>query len=627
MTLKVDRRKRPGDRHRPGYYRDRRSRRPFVAVDGEGWGSTYALLADSGGHSIHDYDGLPTRTIFDWLSRLRERNGPAHFVGFALNYDINHWLRDLPSRTLYRLWRVGHVRWEEWFIEWTPGKWFHLKHLPSERSVRVWDSFGFFQGSFLKACADWGVEVPSEVKEGKAGRSQFTSKDLPRIMAYNEAELRCLVVLMDRLRAGLEAAGIPGTQWYGAGAAATRLFQLNRVKETISLPPSEVQEAALGAYFGGRIEAGKFGRIEGPIWNGDLNSAYPSAMAIIPNLSQGKWRRTTALSSAMGVYLVEWDWPEGSPYYPLPWRDEDGSIYFPRVGRSWIWWPEVRACELTGWKLKILDGWVWESGEVAPKVEWKDNLLEIDWGNPWPYLFLFERYNDRLKVGKKTGAGLAIKLAINAAYGKTAQREGYFGRPTYRQFEIAGWVTSFIRARLWTHASRDLNSVVSFNTDGIFALKPLANTHPSENFGTFSSSTYRRMEVAEPGVYRLEREDGTWEYYGRGFGKKGVPWDEWSRARARGRSHVTVQVTRFHGLGECLHRDRQGRVWLDRKKWRTWETVEKRLAVLNPSKKRLGDRPYNPTFGVPVMSAPHDPGREEPESDRSRPSFEESIVT
>jgi hypothetical protein len=588
-------RPRKGDRHRPNYYRERRESRRFVGVDGEGWGSTYALLADSGGHSIHEYAGLPTPVILDWLTRLRERNGPAHFVGFALGYDINHWLRDLPNNALYSLWRTGKVRWEDYWLEWTVGKWFHVKHLPTGRSARVWDSFGFFQGSFVKACADWGVEVPAVVAEGKAARGSFTSADLPQIIAYNEVELRTLVELMNRLRDGLKAAGIGGCQWYGAGAAASRLFQLNGVRKAICPTPPEIQEAVLGAYFGGRIEAGRFGRIEGPIWNGDVNSAYPHAMSMAPNFSLGAWDRTTDWHP-WGVYLVEWSFPQGSPYYPLPWRDSDGSIYFPRVGRAWIWAPEVLACKRTGWAVRVLDGWAW--WPTADKFVGKVPLL--------PYAFLADRYRDRLRVGRKSGAGLAIKLALNATYGKTAQREGHYGTPTYRQFEAAGWVTSFVRARLWGLASDDLASVVSFNTDGIYATRPLVDSEPSDDFGAITASTYAAMEVAEPGVYRLLKDDGTWENYGRGFGKSGVPWEEWNAARARGESCVTARVQRFHGLGECLHVTGR-RPWVDRNRWRTWETVEKRLAIRDPSRKRLGALPFNPTFGVPILSAPHDP--------------------
>lgn len=595
MPYAHDRRK--GDRHRRGYYSKRRAARPFVGIDGEGWGKTYALLADSGGAHVDNVSGLSTVQCLDFLSRLKERNGgDAHFVGFALGYDINHWLRDLSDPALGALWKEGRVRWEDWWIEWAPKRWFHVKHLPSGRSVRIWDSYPFFQGSFLKACADWGVEVPREVRDGKAARHDFGPADLPRIIEYNRVELATLVRLLDKLRAGMRDAGIPLGQWYGAGAAASKLLQLNRVRETIFETPPEMERAVLGAYFGGHIEAGHFGVFKGPIWNGDLNSAYPNALAMLPDLSRGRWVRVADFveGAPMALYHVEWSHERGSPYYPLPWRDPEGAIFFPRVGRSWVWFPEVEACRRTGWGLKVLEGWIWVPTE-APR---------------FPFAFIAQKYAARLKAGKKSGAGLAIKLALNAIYGKTAQREGHYGRPTYRQFEIAGWVTSFVRAKLWVFAAAHLDAVISFNTDGVFVrmAEPIS-PNPTEELGDFSSTVYRSIEIAEAGVYRLEREDGTWENYGRGFGKAGVPWDEWKRARAEGRENIAVGVERLFTLGDAIH-FRGGRAWVDREKWRSWATVEKRLAVKVPSRKRIGSAPFDPMFGVPAESAPHDPRRQ-----------------
>jgi hypothetical protein len=597
VPLKRGRRKRSGDRHRGGYYAQRRAARRFVGVDGEGWGKNYALLADSGGFHVDNVNGLSSVQCLDFLSRLKERNGAdAHFVGFALGYDINHWLRDFSNAALGELWTNGKVRWEDWWVEWAPKRWFHVKHLPTGRSVRIWDSYPFFQGSFLKACADWGVAVPAEVTEGKAARHDFGPDDLPRIIDYNRTELSTLVRLLDKLRAGMKDAGIPLGQWYGAGAAASKLLQINRLRETVYETPREMERAVLGAYFGGHIEAGHFGRFDGPIWNGDLNSAYPNAMTIIPDLSRGRWVRTSKFveGAPFALYHVEWDHERGSPYYPLPWRDLDGAIFFPRVGRSWVWFPEIEACRRTGWGLKILEGWVWVPTEPLR----------------FPYAFIGEKYAARLKAGKKSGAGLAIKLALNALYGKTAQREGHYGRPTYRQFEVAGWITSFVRAKLWVFASVNLGAVISFNTDGVFvrAAGPIA-PNPTEELGDFSSTVYRSIEIAEAGVYRLERQDGTWENYGRGFGKTGVPWDEWKRAREEGRDDLSVRVERLFTLGDCIH-FRRDKAWVDRDKWRSWATVEKKLAVKVPSRKRIGAEPFDPMFGVPAESAPHDPRRQ-----------------
>jgi hypothetical protein len=516
-------------------------------------------------------------------------------------------LKDLSDSALYALYKNGRVHWEDYWLEWAPKRWFHVKHIPSGRSVRIWDSFPFFQCSELKAFETWGVDIPPEVVKGKAARHDFGLADLPHIIEYNRIELDTLIRLMNRLRVGMKEAEIPVGQWYGAGAAASKLLQLNHVRETIYETPSEMERAVLGATFGGRIEAGHFGSFAGPIWNGDLNSAYPAVLKMLPDLSRGKWFHLShpaelellvSRSYPIVLYHVEWDFAHGSPYYPLPWRDKDGSIYFPRVGRSWAWTPEVLACYRTGWPLKLIEGWVWIPTQPLR----------------FPYAFIADKYAARLKAGKKSGAGLAIKLALNALTGKIAQREGHYGRPTYRQFEVYGFITSFVRAQLWRFATRTprrLKAVISFNTDGIFIkTHGPTPTFATEKLGRMAGTVYHFIEIAEAGVYRLQREDGTWESCGRGFGKDGVPWDEWRRARAEGRKEIAVEVERLFTLGECLH-VRNGRAWVDRKKWRSWGKVKKNLAVKTPSRKRIGTEPYDPQFGVPCESAPHDPRRSE----------------
>ncbi|MCI4327296.1 MAG: hypothetical protein L3K16_06655 [Thermoplasmata archaeon] len=581
----------------------RRADRPFVGVDGEGWGKTYALLADSGGHSLTRPSGISSQEAFDWLSYLPERNGEANFVGFALGYDINHWLRDLSSAALYRLWREGRVRWEDWWIEWAPARWFHVKHLPSGRSVRIWDSFSFFQGSFLKACAEWGVEVPPEVTAGKAARGGFTVADLPAIESYNRTELACLVELLGKLRAGMRAAGIELSQWYGAGAAATWLMSSHGAKAANPALPPEVEAAALGAYFGGRIEAGKTGHAEGPIENLDMRSAYPDAMRRLPNLGSGRWERTTAEPKLvplydMAVYRVEWDYPHGWPYYPLPWRSKEGAIYFPRVGRGWYWVPEVTAAILTarqyGGTVKLLDGWRFIPTDPNERAfPWVEGL-----------------YGKRREVGSKTGAGLAIKLAINALYGKTAQRTGVFKRtPTYRNWAYAGYITSHVRSMLWRMSWDDWDRVIAFATDGIYRYPRILGPWGEDGkakLGTWERSLYAEGDWVMAGVYRVRKDDGSWELFGRGYGKTGVPWDRVIAGWADGTDKLTVTVSRFHTLGECIHVSR-GRPWVDRERWRSWTDEPKEIRLREPSLKRIGAEPFDPQFGVPSDSAPHSP--------------------
>jgi hypothetical protein len=591
----------PNRYHRNRHFRPSREAR-FVGVDGEGWGKTYALLADSESPPISAVDGLSTEECFQFLSRLKERCGNAVFAGFALNYDVNHWLKDVNNPSLCALVRKGQVRWEDWWMQWAPARWFHIKHLPTGNSVRIWDSFPFFQASFLKACDDWGEPVPPEVKLGKEARHSFGPSDLPKIARYNALELKSLIGLLGRLKEGLYSAGIELNQWYGAGAIATRLFATHGARNVIAPVPAEVRAAAMSAMFGGRIETGTTGRIAGPIVNYDVRSAYADALRRLANLAKGRWERSLEIRLSwdgpreLALYHLEWSCPPDWKYCPFPWRDKHGAIYFPPQGRGWYWAPEVRAALLTeGVNLKFLDGWkfVPESDESA---------------FPW----IEELYDHRRKVGTKTGAGRAIKLGLSALYGKTAQRDGVIGRtPRYRQYEYAGAITSFVRARLWLKALGNLDRVISFATDGVYATGSLEPDgfrpgNHGEHLGHWEVTEYAAMDSVMPGVYRLIHGDGTWETYARGYGKAGIPWDAVTDGWKTGLDSLTLQLPRFVSLGECIHRGKRG-VWIDREKWLTWPDQPKVIRLKNASLKRVGDLPYDPQFGVPIESTPYSP--------------------
>lgn len=627
MTGKQDYRKgdrhlpREGDRHRhPNkdrhFYPSRAGR--FVGVDGEGYGKTYALLADSGAHSIIRPHGISSIEVFDWLSYLPQRNGKAVFLGFALNYDVNHWLADLPDGCLYRLWKTGRVRWGDWWMEWAPHRWFHLKHLPSGRTVRIYDVFPFFQGSFLKACQDWGVAVPPEVVAGKAARREFTAADLPAIETYNRSELTSLVILVGKLKDGLYAAGINLNQWYGAGAVATWLMCHNEGKSKVTETPPEVRAAALSAYFGGRIEAGKTGHFNGPITNWDVRSAYPDAMRKLPNLANGTWRRIENLptpplvwAGPFAVYRIEWKFPHGAPYYPLPWRSPSEAIYFPGVGRGWYWRPEAEAAMLTaqhlGGRVSFLDGWEFVPNDSSERAF------------PW----VAPLFDERKRVGTKTGAGKAVKLGMNALYGKLAQKSGVFGRiPTYRQYEYAGWITSFVRAKLWMMTWGIWDRVISYATDGIYLDGGLPKTLDSERLGDWERTDYAEMDIALAGVYRVRKDGEDWERFSRGYGKTGIPWEEILRGWADGADRLTVPTTHFHTLGECIHL-RKGLPRIDRDRWRSWTDEAKEIRLRDGSLKRAGDLPFDPQYGAPKDSTPYH-GRRDAEEMGDPPS---AIVT
>jgi hypothetical protein len=402
----------------------------FVSFDGEGFNRSdgshiYALLQDSTGGRIEDWDhGLSSDRCFRFLVDATKRfGGRLCGVSYGFDYDVNNFLRDLPRGKLAYLHSHGEVKTGRWRLEWRPRKWFQVSELDpvtnrtiKGRSVRIYDTLGFYNVRFVDACADWvGKDDPdfAIVAEGKDRRSTFAPSDAEYMRRYNEAELRPMVRLTAKLKQAFDTAGIELTQFYGAGAAAGAFLTLIGFKRAINPEvPTEVRRAARHAYFGGRIEVPVYGNVPGPLHDYDLNSAYPSAALDLPNITSGRWVRSKIYRSELpfSLYHVRWNLPSGRPFYPFPWRAPDGAIFFPPQGQAWVWSPELTSALKDGGfqkrALRVLEAW-----HFIP-----------DSPDDRPLAVLQEKYDLRKRFEREGNpAAKAIKLCLNAVYGKLAQ--------------------------------------------------------------------------------------------------------------------------------------------------------------------------------------------------------------
>ena len=546
----------------------------FVSFDGEGFDRAdgshcYALLQDSTGGAVERAGGLSTHDCLGLISGARRRaGGRVCAVSFAFDYDVNNIIKDLPRDKLERLWKEGEVKWSCWRIEWRPRKWFQTCRLDPETnrtvratSVRVYDIFGFFQSGFVPACESWlGKDDPdlAIVHKGKELRRSFQSSDLPFMREYNAAELRLMVKLVAALKAAFDAAGIPLTQFYGSGAAATAFLTKHGLKRCIDhLEPPEVERAARHAYFGGRIEVPVYGNVPGPIYRPDINSAYPSALAELPNLTAGKWiqDRDWRPDLLFSVYHVQWKFSLGRPFYPFPWRSPDGAIYFPPTGRAWLWHPEVEAAiECGGFAKKTIQ--ISDAHHFVPEDP-----------SERPFAVIRDTYELRQRFkAEGNPAEKALKLCLNSLYGKFAQSvssAGKFGagarharKPTFHQIEYAGYASSSCRAKVYRAACEKPQAILAFATDGILSREPL-NRPISTHLGEWSVEAFQAATIVQSGVYRLLKTDGSWVAYGRGYADKELPWEDIDRTwRAGLRIVVIPPRTRFIGLGAAIQSDR-----------------------------------------------------------------------
>lgn len=587
------------------------ARGDFVAWDGEGVTTPdgvhrYTMLMNSLGDRYVNPDGISTYAALSMLADIGARESKAIHVAFASGYDVNMILGDCSPGQLRRIWAGlwTAVCGGAFVVQYRPRKSFSVRRWGLKRSTVLWDTFGFFQSSFVNAVEQYlGKDWPDlkMIAQQKQLRSTFTLADVDAVSVYCRAECNALVAVMQKLHGYMGDAGLQVSRWDGAGAVAAALLKREGASAHISRAiPTEVQTASRAAYAGGRSELIRYGYApDSPIYHYDINSAYPTAMQQLPSLDAGRWRRLRGYSRSAGpltVYRLRWDFARAE-LYPFFWRAADSSIYFPQRGAGWYWAPEVDAarealaCQQLRGTLQILDGWTWEPATDAR-----------------PFGFIPPLYQQRREWKRdKIGAEKVLKLAINSLYGKTAQHVGgQNGQPpTYHQIEYAGWTTSLTRATLFRAVIPvlDKRAAIMLSTDAVYSLVELPNLPTGAGLGEWSAEPHDGICVVQSGVYWTRNGDD-WKAFSRGFDKGSISADSVRQAWTRGRKTFDATLSRFVTMGSALqsHPDAPGF-----KAWRTWRTTPRQLALTPVNTKRAdlpASTPYAAARGLlPTVAA------------------------
>jgi hypothetical protein len=539
---------------------------------------------------VEDYErGLSTKDCFEFLLASAAENPRAIHVGFALHYDFDMMLGDLAMRDVRRLRAAskGGIRvsvdGRAYKVTYRPRKF--LRIADAERSITLYDAFGFFQASFVRACDDWLDERTKanlgldSIHNMKLRRAQFTASDREAILAYCKSELRAGVALIWELIERVKATGLPLQRLDGAGALAGAIMRTHDVKSAIAPDPLDYREAIASAYFGGRIEAMGVGYHNDVTYEHDIRSAYPAAIATLPDLAGAQWTR--GVPGVRTLYHVRWDLCTQDagrtiPFFPLPYRLPNDGVIFPARGEGWVWCSEYRAAL----------SWIARFGGDVDVLDCI-GIAPID-ESARPFAFVPELYDQRAQwKDAGIGAEKVLKLGLNSLYGRMAQQVGAIVTPIavkpppYFSLAWAGMVTAHTRAALVTAALDVPYDVLMFMTDGLYAKVPIALDF-SKALGAWEQSHMDAVVIAQPGVY-WKRHGDTWEPKVRGFGREGLETpdavlDVWRR----GARDLTVPTTRFVTSGTAIA---SLAAW---KTWRRWITEPRVLDVTGDTLKREG---------------------------------------
>ncbi len=564
-----DLRSRKGDRHKSGrkdprYNTADRATAPFIAIDGEGAGTNehgqqnylYMATCDVSGEVIselfEDNRALSTKECLEYILKL-----PKHklIVGFHFDYDVTMILRDLPIKQQRRLFLplprrnnpnneecAFYTYWQDYAIQYIPYK--HLmvsrridrnvnQNIPeTTRTINFVQ--GYFSGGLVDVAQSWcGLDACSiaELEKMKAARPSFESIT-PEIKSYCQKECQYLAVAMHKFReivlAGnaalqerLPNVSLIPRDWQGPGPMTQRLLASLGIPKRDDLPEHdpEFMEAARASFSAGRTEIALTGRIDGPVYAYDLNSAYPAAILQLPCQRHTRWCKVTEPAPGSLYFArLSWKQPARSRWGAFQVRSKFQTLFAPLSGAGWYWSPEIEA-----------------AGKLRAKVQLHEIWQAERCCDCHPFAAIKSIYDYRKSLDNDQ-LEYPIKLVLNTLYGKFSQR---IGAAPYYDPIAAGLITSIVRSRLIEAISLDPEAVIMVATDAVYSTRPLA-LEIDKQLGHWKLTKHLAGAfVVQPGVWwPLSEASGMFDHKTRGIPQRAIvpmvdqfydAWDQYIR--------------------------------------------------------------------------------------------------
>lgn len=333
----------------------------------------------------------------------------------------------------------------------------------------------------------------------------------------------------------------------------------------------------LWSYFGGRIESAAIGYF--PVgYDYDMHSAYSTALIRLPSL-KGLFPKFVKKNfsrlikkRAIGMYRVQWNFPQNWDWYPFPFRNTRSSISFPRQGQGWILSPELYAVIDT-----LGDSYITVDDFYGyPDTAFGDGLTVLPQEKMSESGIMVEHLMDlRLKL-KALGdpANVPLKLIPNSLYGKFIQQIGR----TINNLGgfnplVASWCTSYTRAMIWREIAghKDDHTIVAVQTDGIFSTIPL-EAKLGVHLGEWECEKGTNCTQIMAGVYSFTNSKGKEIVKQRGLGN--VNWkDVLAHFRQTSEPYIYEYTTFVTRLMELIQHEK-----LSGQRFQ-WPTLTKKIGV------------------------------------------------
>lgn len=422
-------------------------------------------------------------------------------------------------------------------IKYIQGKQFHLSN--KKNVIKLYDIAQFYGFQKLETAAqdylkrgkqdsaNW-VLKSQEFTAGKHTEDwmkNYLEENLEEIGKYCSLDAELTKNLAEYMEKAFLDSGIPFDKPLSQAKIAEQYIKNNYQYPFI--PPSieHFHTAAELSFHGGIFETLQRGFFKQPIWDYDINSAYPATMSTLPHWANGSFYQTEKPSTDIrfGWYLTEFDcrWvpyeDRVNPYLENFVFNIDGEqkevehilnpkrIVYPEGPRKqFITRVELDFLNKHGYKNKVLGGVEWQ--------QLKDKFKS-------PFSWMKKTYYDRQKIKQENKNDMrqyALKILLNSSYGKTAQQEPFKGPLT--NFFYASYITSETRVKLAEIAERNKKYVVDIATDGICLTREDKNLEiDSSKLGAYSLSVFDSALFIGSGIRQMFNSDGSYTTYARGL--------------------------------------------------------------------------------------------------------------
>jgi hypothetical protein len=497
--------------HKQNRNKNAGERRRIVAVDTETIDGNIFLIADSENHFL---DGAAI-TFENVAKFLLQHEGKWLFF-YNLGYDAESILKLIPKDVLneYRSRRgwKRQLRFEYHGIKvhYIPKK--KLVIAKSNHSVTCFDIAQYYDNKPLTVAYQQNIGRPlaEEYLAMKEKRRFFTifyyNRHKWKVRHYCIGDCKLTAELADKWVDTFYATfGFYPRNWISSGYLAEKVL-INRGIEMPFFHDFEypVQQLARAAFYGGRFELVQRGYI-GECYLYDLNSAYPHALSLLPDLIKCKVATGDTIRSkaAVGFFHIIADIDPSVKVAPFPFRTKDNRIIYPvDEFETYVTLDELNAVKGDPRiKYRIL-----ESVQFIPAK-----------GCGYPCKeFIEELYYRRLELKKRNDPlERAIKVVLNSIYGKTAQRTNNIMGNLFCPV-VASYITGFVRARLYRFMrEHDLErNVVAFATDSVVCRRRLP-VPDSDRLGEMKLDKWGTDGYfLSNGFYRI---NGVWKLRGVGY--------------------------------------------------------------------------------------------------------------